>query len=332
MSRILITGGAGALGSSLAKICLDMGFEVSINDIVRIKEAWRLKEIRDKIKYKWCATQDLCKKDLEGIDIVNDCSCQADRPLGETSPRHTLINNITAPLRLLEIARDMKNPPIFLYPSSMVVFFGVPPSKQPVFEDTLPKPQGIYSLSKLYAEEIYRAYHKTYGIPTIVTRVGSAFSGVGRSDQFIHRVIIEMLKGKQKIIIWSPDVVRDWTYAVDVLDFYKLLIPKLIEDPKPWIGLTMHNAGLKEDDKYNVKSVSLKISELIGYNGNTDFKDDYESTELVWDGDKKVPVQVWTKWKGLKANKLLGWKPRHTLKNSLKETIKGFEERLEKYI
>jgi len=80
--KVLVLGGAGELGANFGKLCTDMEHEVTLLDLTRFYEAWRLKEldIQDKVTYIWKSTFDLTGKDLQGYDLILDCACQADRP------------------------------------------------------------------------------------------------------------------------------------------------------------------------------------------------------------------------------------------------------------
>lgn len=327
---VYFTGICGELGSNLAKIALDMGFSVSGNDLVRIKEAWRLRElnIMDQVRFLWKETRDLTEKDLEGTEILIDCGCYADRPFGENSPKAVLQNNLVAPQRLLEIAKTLDEKPVMIYPSSFVIFFGVPPSRQPLTEETSPAPKGTYALSKFYAEELYRCYHRTYDVPSMITRVGSCFASMGRTDQMVHRVIIEMLEKKPTVDLWSPQAGRAYTYGKDALNFYRLLLEKVRSDRAP-IMKTLHNAGNVENKPYRNVEVVKEIAKLTGYEGSISLVNEYESTELVYDPaeGKEIPVTQRTDWKNGLTYKLLGWSPQYTLEEGLRETVEWFAER-----
>jgi len=342
LTEIMITGVAGELGGSVAKLALDMGFKVRGNDVIREKEAWRFGwlGIADQIDYLWKATQDLVPRDLKDTDVILDCGCYADRPLGETSPRTVLENNITAPQHLLEMVRNMRvqPQPLLIYPSSFVIFFGVLPGTS-ITETTNPAPKGVYALSKYYAEELYRCYYQTYGVPTIITRVGSCFGPGGRSDQFIHRIIIEMLQGRDVSVI-SPYAGRAYTYAADALDFYRLLLENMPTEPLTsppahrLVGVTLHDAGCKENKPYLNMDIAEKVRELTGHPTEPITDSRYESTEQVYDPSRKhmVPVVQHTDWENSLAHAVLGWKPKHTIEEGLKETIDWFKENLDRYI
>jgi len=168
--NVLVLGGAGELGSNFSKICIELGHEVTILDLTRFFEAWRLKElgIAEKVEYVWKSTLDLTKQDVALFDLILDCACQADRPLGTSSPKHTLQDNLLGPLTLLECVKDLPLKPFLLYPSSSVEFLGVPREEQPITEKTHPKPTNVYGLTKWMAEELYMTYHRTFNVPCMI--------------------------------------------------------------------------------------------------------------------------------------------------------------------
>jgi nucleoside-diphosphate-sugar epimerase/intein/homing endonuclease len=178
--RVHITGVAGVLGSYLAELFTKMGFLVQGNDIARIDEAWRLKGVRDSIRYIWKATQDLTQEDLAGVDLIIDAGLMvADRPMGTSSPEFTTLGNLLPPLRLLELVRRMPNNPFLIYPSSFNSLYGHPPGTT-FTEDTLPNPSTVYGWTKGSSELLYLAYHKSFGVKAIITRIGSSYGERGR--------------------------------------------------------------------------------------------------------------------------------------------------------
>ncbi|MHC1624463.1 MAG: NAD-dependent epimerase/dehydratase family protein [Methermicoccaceae archaeon] len=329
---VVVLGGAGELGSHFASLCLDKGYDVRIVDITRFHEAWRLKElgIDDRVEYIWKSTFDLQREDIEDSWLILDAAAQPDRPMGTTSPVHTLMNNLTGPIRLLECVRRSDERPILLYPSSCNIFLGVPLEEQPLTESTPPKPINIYGWSKLAAEELYRTYWRCFNIPVIIIRTGSCYGPMGRTDQFIHRCILHMLKEKP-FRVRSPKASRTYTFAGDVLEFYDRLVDRLEDawldvDGTELIGLTIHNGGNAENRPYETIEVARLIKELTGSNAEL-YDGIYEAGEVLPDGRPVVQFES-----SEFAYELLGWKPRHTLKQGLKKTIAWYEENLERYV
>jgi len=253
------------------------------------------------------------------FDLILDCACQADRPLGTSSPKHTLLDNLLGPLTLLECVRDLPDrKPFLIYPSSSVEFLGVPKEEQPITEKTIPKPTNLYGLTKWMAEELYLTYYRTFHIPCMIIRTGSCYGPMMRTDQFIAQCIIKCLKNED-VIVKSPKATRTYTYTGDVLLFYKLLLEKFAEDSNVLKGLIIANGGNAENKPYETIEVARLIREITNARGNL-CPAGYEPGEF----SNGQPVFQWEQ--GIIAEKSLGWKPKYTLREGLTETIKWFQE------
>ena len=323
--KVLVLGGSGELGSNFSKLCLDMGHEVTIVDLERFYEAWRLKElgIADKVEYVWKSTFDLTDNDVIDFDLLLDCACQADRPLGTSSPKHTLLDNLFGPLTLLECLQGLPSRrPFIIYPSSSVEFLGVPKEEQPITEKTHPKPTNLYGLTKWMAEELYLTYNRTFGIPCMIIRTGSCYGPMMRTDQFIAQCIIKCLKN-ENVIVKSPSATRTYTYTGDVLEFYKLLLERFEADPSLFEGQIIANGGNAENKPYETIEVARIIQRLTNTKSSL-YQAAYERGEIV------NGLPVYQHEESLVAPELLGWKPKYTLEQGLTETIDWFKKWLEK--
>jgi len=328
MSKILITGGAGELGATFANLCLSKGNDVRIMDIIRFNEAWRLKwlNIQNDVYYSWKSTFDIDKSDINDVDIILDCACQPDRPLGITSPIHTLQNNLLGTTSLLKAVSKRKIKPIVIYPSSCNVFLGVPSKLQPLTEKTKPMPVNYYAWSKLAAEELYLMYNRVHKIPTIVIRTGSAYGPGMRTDQMIAKCILHMLNNK-KFNVKSPEASRTYTFTQDIVKFYDKLLDYINNGDLNDVmkrGLVIHNGGNKENKPYKTFEVAEKIKYLTDSDAEL-YKDKYELGEIIDDS----AVTQWESYEG--ARRLLNWTPEHSLEDGLKKTIYWFEQVVGEY-
>lgn len=318
--RVFIAGIAGVLGSNLARLCLDLGYEVRGNDIVRKEEAWRLAEIMDEIEYLWKSSWDLCRHDLKGVDVVIDCAIGfADRPMGLASPQHVMIGNLMPALRLLEAVRRLKPMPYVIYPSSFNALYGHRPGHT-FTESTPPKPSSLYGWTKASAELLYYNYYRCYNVPVIITRVGSAFGPKMRSDELPARLIIHALKGRD-FSLRSPMAKRLWCYAKDVLRFYERLFQKMWE----CVGLTLHCAGNRGDEIITNLELAERIKRLTGSDFEI-YEAEYEPGEMV-DG-KPIDFSIDSSF----TRQLLNWEPKYSIEEGLKETIDWFKENLWRYV
>lgn len=321
--NVLVLGGAGELGANFAKLCADLGHSVHILDVTRYYEATRLKElgILDKIKYTWKSSFDINVQDLAFVDLVLDCACQADRPLGTSAAIYTVMENLLGPIHVLETVRKMDKPPFIIYPSSCVEFLGVPKEEQPITELTIPRPTNVYGYTKWAAEELYMTYHRSFKVPLMVVRTGSCYGPMMRTDQFIAQCIIKCLQ-KQHITVKSPEATRTYTFTEDVLEFYRLFLNKFDKDPAPFDGLIIYNGGNKECHPYSTIEAARLIRDLVmekkkALSASSITPGDYEVGELV---DGKPVYQCEKSIRG----DVLGWTAKHTFAEGLEKTIEWF--------
>lgn len=315
--KALVTGGAGVLGSNLTKLLYDKGFDVRVIDVVRKEEAWRLKEIMDKINYVWKSSFDVETSDVKDVDLIIDSAIGfADRPFGLNSPKTTVLYNILPSLGTLEAVKKLEKKPLMIYPSSFNVFYG---EEKVIREDSKLSPSSVYGFTKACTELLYYTYYKSYGVPIIITRVGSAYGPKGRSDELPHRLIIYCLKGRE-FYLRSPESKRLWTYSKDVLSFYD----KLIEKSEELIGYTLHCAGNKKDEIITNTELAKRISKIVGKEMKITYGS-YDIGELI--NGKPVNFEVDCSF----TRKLLNWKPKYSLDEGLKETVEWFKENIDNY-
>ena len=326
MYRVLITGANGVLGSALSKLFLKLGNDVSAIDIVREEECWRLRnlEIMDQIQYNWKGSQDLTTEDLKGIDLVIDCAIGfPDRPFGTSSPRATVSANLAPAIGLLEAVRGSYEKPPIIYPSSFNSLYG---NRGVYAETTAVAPTSIYGWTKTAVEQLYRTYHTSFGIPIIITRVGSGYGEMMRTDELVARLIYSALQ-KKIFKLKSPYSKRLWTYLGDVVDAYRAIIERsayghnerFFRDLKS-TSFVLNIAGNAKDQILNNVELSELISEIVGNPFEIRLLDYYEPGELI----EGIPVDF-----SINAEftrNLLRWKPSHTLVNGLGKTVNWFVE------
>jgi nucleoside-diphosphate-sugar epimerase len=322
--KILITGGAGVLGSSLAGLFLGIGHKVSVLDHTRKEEAWRLYDDISSIDYLWKSETDICGEDLSGTDVVIDCAIgSADRPFGASSPNSVTFNNLFPPLALLENVRKLKNPPITIYPSSFNALYGY--GQITFTENLLPSPASMYGWTKASSELLYRSHSLAYNTPIIITRTSSSFGPGGRSDELPHKLILTALSGVDRFQLRSPHSKRLWTYVGDVISFYKLLIEKIESDKESILGKTLHLAGNKDEKIIT----NTELAESIQKVSQTTFEvipSSYEPGETT----QNAPLSFLSDNEFTKN--LLGWHPSWTLEDGLHETFRWFERNKSKYL
>ena len=317
--KALVAGGAGVLGSNLSWLLLKKGYQVTVMDVVRREEAWRLADIGvlGDVNYVWKNVADVTADDVKGYDLVIDCAIgYADRPMGISSPTSVMLGNLLPPLRLLEALRQVDFKGYAIYPSSFNALYGHRPGA--VFSEfTPPLPNNVYGWTKGAAELLYHSYRRQYGLRTLVTRVGSAFGPRGRSDELPHRLIIYGLLGR-RFILRSPYAKRVWTYAEDAIGFYDRLLERLDDVYESGV-FTLHLVGNKGDEVTTNVELAKRIKKYVP---SLDWVEgEYEP------GEKDVDFT----YDSTLTRKLLKWSPKFSLDEGIERTVAWFKENLWRY-
>jgi len=317
--KALVAGGAGVLGSNLSWLLLKKGYQVTVMDIVRREEAWRLADlgVLDDVNYAWKNVTDVTANDVKGYDLVIDCAIgYADRPMGISSPTSVMLGNLLPPLRLLEALRQADFKGYTIYPSSFNALYGHRTGA--VFSEfTPPLANNVYGWSKGAAELLYNTYRRQYGLRTIATRVGSAFGPRGRSDELPHRLIIYGLLGK-KFTLRSPHAKRVWTYAEDAIGFYNSLLERLDDIYESGV-FTLHLVGNKGDEVTENVELARRIKKYVP--GLEWAEDVYEPGELGVDFTYDSTL----------TRRLLKWSPQFSLDEGIERTVAWFKANLWRY-
>jgi nucleoside-diphosphate-sugar epimerase len=281
---ILVTGGAGALGSSLTSMLLARGHRVTVIDRLQQNCAWRLRKVahNEGLSYIWKAVEDMTLKDIDGIGTMIYCNAQADRPLGISSPRYTVFNNILPLVHVLELVKDSESLHKFLLPSSGTIFLGVSNSELPVDEDTIPKPANPYSASKYMEEIVCQSYARAYGVPVVILRSGLVYGHGMRLDISIAQFIMKALTN-DPIYVRSPKTTRTPAHIDDVLKFWDRIAEA---DHSEIVGRTIHTVPGVE---YSMVTIAETIKNVLG-SSSAIVLGEYEPGELI----NGLPAREWT--------------------------------------
>ena len=220
-SKVLVTGGAGFIGSHLVDRLLKEGIEVVVLDNL---QGGRLKNIRQHLgKKNLCFVRGdirnyrLVRKLVKDVDAIIHQAARVSVPESIEDPVLTNDVNVNGTLNLLKAAveSDVKR---FVYASSCVVYGDA--EVMPIKEDCLPKPISPYGASKLAAESYVQAFHEVFRLKTVCLRyfnvygsrqVHSCYSGV--ITQFVDR----LAKNLPLVIFGDGKQSRDFVHVQDVV-------------------------------------------------------------------------------------------------------------------
>lgn len=220
MARVLVTGGAGFIGSHLTDAFVARGDEVVVLDNLATGRIENLHHLRDRITFLQTDLRDfegVCKA-VKGIDWISHQAALGSVPRSIADPRTTNDVNVNGTLNLLVAARDAGVQRLVLAGSSSV--YGDTP-ELPKHEGMPLRPISPYALSKATAEEYARVFHHVYGLKTTTLRYFNVFGP--RQDpnsQYaaaIPRFITYLLAAKAPTIYGDGSSSRDFTYIANVV-------------------------------------------------------------------------------------------------------------------
>ena len=216
--RILVTGGAGFIGSELVGQLVARGFEVVAVDNLTNGRRENLAEIdgaRCRLVVADVRDATAMRASLEGIDLVYHLACLGVRH-SIHSPQENHDVNATATLGLLCLARAAKVKR-FVYVSSSEVYGTA--RQVPMSEAHPTYPTTVYGASKLAGECYARAFHTTCGFPTVVVRPFNAFGPrchhEGDSGEVIPKFLLRALAGRPLVVFGDGTQTRDFTFVSD---------------------------------------------------------------------------------------------------------------------
>lgn len=218
--RVLVTGGAGFIGSHLVDSLLASGEAVTVLDDLSSGSMDNLKEAAATGRLRFLQGSVLDSNAIESAiaqcDRVFHLAVQCvRRSLGAPIENHEI--NATGTLLMLEAARtaSIKR---FVYCSSSEVYGSV--STGLLDEDTLCRPVTVYGAAKLAGELYTDAYYQTYGLPTVIVRPFNAYGPraheQGDLAEVIPRFIIRCLNGLSPVVFGDGSNGRDFTYVTEV--------------------------------------------------------------------------------------------------------------------
>ncbi len=217
MVKILVTGGAGFIGSHIVEHFHNKD-EVIVLDNLRSGYKKNLEGYNIKFVQGSVTDARLVKKVTKGVDFIFHLAALVSVPESMSDPKTTLSINVNGTLNLLEAARENGVKKIVL--SSSAAVYGDNPVV-PKVETMLPEPKSPYAITKLDGEYYFKMYQGEFGVPTVCLRYFNVFGP--RQDPssqyaaavpiFIHRA----LRNKDIIIYGDGEQTRDFIFVKDVV-------------------------------------------------------------------------------------------------------------------
>ena len=302
---VLVTGGAGFIGSHIASALSRSGARVRVIDDLSTGYRENIEEIGGEVDFIHgsLADEKALGRALEDVELVFHEAAIPSVPRSVEDPRQTHIASVDSTFSLLLAARE-NNVRRIVYAASSSAYGDKP--TLPKVEDMLPEPLSPYAVAKLVGEYYAQVFTRVYGLETVSLRYFNVFGPrQDPSSQYsgvISRFISDLLSGKRPVIYGDGEQSRDFTYIDNVVDA-NLKAAETTEG----IGQVINVA--------NGERITLNhlLEELKGLTGQHDVAVDYQPPRA---GDVKHSLADITR-----ARQLLGFEPRVDLRAGLELTI-----------
>lgn len=325
MENILVTGGAGFIGSSFVKLMLDRHPDYKIINIDVLTYAGNLetlKSVSDSPNYIFIKAD---IRDREKIDeifstykidtVVNFAAeSHVDRSIEE--PEIFLSTNVIGTQVLLDVAkkhwkvnpedkycREYKSGVKFLQVSTDEVYGSL--GKTGMFVETMPlMPNSPYSASKASADMVVRAYHETYGMPINITRCSNNYGPYQFPEKLIPLMINSCLKNKELPVYGDGMQIRDWLHVSDHCTGIDTVLHKGKDGE-------IYNIG-GNNEKANIEIVELIIKTLGKSENLIKYVKDRPGH------DRRYAID------NTKITTELGWNPKYNFDQGMKDTLSWY--------
>ncbi|HOF41857.1 MAG TPA: SDR family oxidoreductase [Candidatus Hydrogenedentes bacterium] len=314
MPRVLVSGGAGFLGSHLCDRLLTEDWDVVAVDNL---STGRLRNIDHLLNHPRFRFQ---KRDItqpftcnEPLDYVMHLASPASPPDFKTLPLETLRAGSFGTHQLLDLAHT--HGARFFLASTSEIYGDPPPEQHPQKEDywghvSCNGLRSVYDEAKRYAEAVTTAYHRVHSLDTRIVRIFNTYGPRMRPDdgRVVTNFACQALQGHPLTLYGDGNQTRSFCYVSDLVEgFYRLLIS---DETGP--------VNLGTPDEYTVREVAEMIIELTG-----------SPSEIICvpqpfpDDPRRRKPDI------TRARQVLGWEPEVELRDGLRRTIESLQRELQ---
>ena len=317
---ILITGGAGFIGSHLVRLMVNKYPNYKIVNIDKLTYAGNLDNLKDieyKINYTFVKA-DICNQEEiqaifqdYNIDNVIHLAAESHVDRSISNPLEFLQTNVLGTANLLNAAKNQwskEHNNIFYHVSTDEVYGSL--GQEGMFtESTSYDPRSPYSASKASSDHFVRAYYETYGLKIKISNCSNNYGSHQFPEKLIPLVINNIVNKKPLPIYGKGDNIRDWLHVVDHIEAIDLIF----HEGK--IGETFNIGG--HNEMQNIDLVKLLIH-LVDQKLERKKGESLSLISYVKDRsghDQRYAIDA------TKIQKTLGWTPKYNVENGIEETV-----------
>lgn len=318
--QVLVTGGAGFIGSNIARALVLLGAKVTVFDAMLPLyggNEFNLQEVKDEVELVKGDIRDaeLVKKLVKGKDVIFNLAAQVSYIDSKDKPFLDLDINGNGHLTVLEAIREMAPEAKVVFSSSRLVYGKI--LTLPVSEDHATNPLSIYGIHKLLGEKYYRYYSDTFGLNTMAIRIPNPY---GPRQQMKHNKysivgwFMRQAMEEEKITVFGDGKQeRDYLYVDDIVEAFLLLTVKGESGE-------VYNVGADERVTF-IDMVDAVLREVgKGKKEHVPWPKNYEKNET---GNYVADTT--------KIGKLTGWRPRIGLEEGIKRMAEYYKKNKRHY-
>ena len=328
--RLIVTGGAGFIGSALVRhlVAATDHHVIVVDKLTYAGNLDSLASVATSSRYTF-EQADVCDEALMAAlfrrhdpDGVLHLAAESHVDRSITGPREFVHTNVVGTLVLLQAALahwerlpgERRAQFRFLHVSTDEVF-GDLGADEPAFTETTPYcPSSPYSASKAGSDHLARAWHRTYGLPVLISNCSNNYGPCQFPEKLIPLMILNALRGEQLPVYGDGQQVRDWLY---VGDHAHALLEIILRGR---VGSTYNIGGNNQTTNLDVVNTICNLLEchaarppgVARYHDLISFVTDRPGH------DRRYAVDT------LKINRELGWEPAETFESGLEKTVKWY--------
>ena len=325
---ILVTGGAGFIGSNFVHhwLAAERSPVVNLDKLTYAGNLANLSAIADDPRHIFLRG-DICDKQVlreilrshRPWAIIHfaaeshvDRSIRDGQEFIRTNVEGTFCLLQTAREYLSELSPEEKSRFRFIHVSTDEVYGSLQPWESAFTESTAYAPNSPYSASKAAADHLVRAFHHTYGLPTLTTNCSNNYGPYQFPEKLIPLMIHNALSGKRLPMYGDGKNVRDWLYVIDHCEAIRQVLHK------GRLGETYNIGG--QSEKTNLEVVSEICSILSEMRPGRNYQAMVQFVQDRPGHDRRYAVDI------SKIKNELGWSPRESFTTGLRRTIEWFLE------